>query len=420
MEKALIQQNRHWQGAYFGLNTRLILFSLLQKLSIKEIQILLGIRRSGKSSVLKLLINHLIQHKNPFEILYINLDDPYFMEIYDDPRQLFNLVEIAEKITGKEITYLFLDEIQNVNSWEKFVKSVYDNDRFKKIFITGSNSTLLKGEYAKLLSGRYIIDEVHPYSFGEILKYNNITNKIELINKKPLVLKIVETMLEFGSFPEVTKHEDVQLKREILLNYYDTIVLKDCVATGQIRDVNKFRNLTHFLISNVGGFYSYNKLAKHIHSNENTVSEYIYFLINSYLLYEIRPFDYSLKKQFKGRKKIYCADNGILANVSFRFSADKGKLFENLVFTELLKNKGEIFFYSGKKECDFIIRKNNQLTAIQVCSELNPQNIDREISGLREAMRNFNIKNGVILTFDQEEADSDFKIIPFWKYFSGY
>lgn len=146
MDKILLAQNKHWRGEpYEGLINRRALSSLLKKLHLKEIQVLLGVRRSGKSSIFKLLINHLAQNVDPGKILYLNLDDPYYAEVWKDPKTLYSILETAEKLTAAKIEYIFLDEIQNVRDWEKFIKSVYDSERFAKIFITGSNSSLLKG-----------------------------------------------------------------------------------------------------------------------------------------------------------------------------------------------------------------------------------------------------------------------------------
>lgn len=418
MEKAIVLQNGHWMGRYGNLNHRLVVDLLKKRLPAKEVQVLPGIRRGGKSSIFKLVINQLRENVDPNSILYVNLDDPFFTPIYEDSKNLYLVVETAEKITGVKVEYLFLDELQHINSCEKFIKSVYDQEMYSKIFITGSNSSLLKGEYAQLLSGRYLVSEIFPYSFKEILYLAGITDLITLIRKKAKVLKMVESMMEFGGFPEVHKHVDSEIKREILVSYYETILLKDCIALGKIRDTKRFMNLAFYLATNVGTLYSYNKLAKFLGGNENSISEFIQHLTNGFLFYELKPFDYSLKRQFRGRKKIYCADNGIVNAVSFRFSSDKGKLFENLVFTELLKSKYDIYFYNGQRECDFIVKKDQNLKAIQVCYRLNDQNTEREFAGIKEAMRKFDIREGIIVTFDQEWEKDEIRVVPFWKYFS--
>ena len=166
--------------------------------------------------------------------------------------------------------------------------------------------------------------------------------------------------------------------------------------------------------------YSYNSLSKVVGSNENTISTFIKILENAYFLKELNQFSYSLKTQNKARKKIYCIDNGFLTTVSFRFFDKKGALFENLVFSELYKYyPEEIYYYNDTHECDFIIHNEKTQCAIQVCYEINNGCRDRELKGLKAAMKTFNLPKGLIITYDQEEMITDnIQIIPFWKIFS--
>lgn len=418
MEKALITQNRHWNNEkYPHLFSRNLLASITKKMRAKEIHVLLGVRRSGKSTLFKLLINHLLEKADPLNILYVNLDDPFFSEVWNDARDLYRVVETAEKITKKKIKYLLLDEVQNVNGWEKFVKSAYDADIFKKIFITGSNSSLLKGNYARLLSGRYITDYVYPLSFQEILNAQGIHSYKDLITSKPKVLGILDDILLYGSFPEVFKTEDRDLKREILLNYYETIIFKDCIANHNVRDIKTFKELAFYLVSNISSLYSYNSLARAVKSNENTVREFINILEDSFLMSEVKNFSYSIKAQSRSKKKAYCIDNSFLNTISFKFSDNKGKLLENLVYTELLKNGlGEVYFYQENKECDFILKQGKRLYAIQVSYEVGASNFEREMEGLRSAMKKLNIQRGYIITYDTEmQLDEKTAMVPFWK-----
>jgi len=423
MDKALILQNKHWKNEpYPDLINRTVLSSVLTKLKLKEIQILLGVRRSGKSSLFKLLINHLAGATDPLSIVYVNLDDPFYSEVWKDAKELYRVVETAEKITGEKVSYLFLDEIQNVREWEKFIKSQYDAGAFTKIFITGSNSLLLKGDYAKLLSGRHITDYVYPFSFQGILSNSGIVSLRDLLSNRPKVLSLLDDVLLYGSFPEVYKTPDYELKREILLSYYETIILKDCLGNHSIRDTRAFKELAHFLISNMSGLYSYNSLAKAVQSNENTVREFVGYLEESFLVDEVKSFSYSLKAQSKAKKKIYAVDNSFLNAVSFKFSDNKGKLLENLVYTELVKNGfHEIFFFHDNKECDFIVKTGNTLTGIQVGYEVGQSNLDRETGGLMAAMKKLNMEKGYIITYDTEQTISpDISMVPFWKLYHGF
>ena len=420
----LYNQNPHWEkGLYKNLMQRAQLPRLIEHLALKEIQVLLGVRRSGKSTLFKLLINALIRKKiNPNKILYVNLDDPFYADIWNDPKLLYQLIETSEKLTGVKPDFLFLDEIQQVKQWEQFIKSVYDNESFKKIFITASNSSLLKSQYATLLSGRYLTELVMPLRFHEILLDQGITTKLALQKHKINALKITETLLYYGGFPEVWKTKQNTLKRDQLLSYYDTIVIKDCIANHKVREIKKLQELALYLLNNNANLYSYNRLAKNIGSNENTTKEFLHIFESGFLLEEIKQFSYSLKCHERTLKKSYCVDNGLVHAVSLKFSENKGRLFENLVYNELRKaGFQQIYFYDGANACDFILKNETECIAIQVTFVLTKENQTREIKGLHEAMEKLQISKGYIITFDSEMASSaeHIKIIPFWRLFGS-
>jgi len=415
LEEALLKHNLHWKQPYANLYERKLFQPIIDKLHLRQIHVLKGIRRSGKTTLFKLIINHLLQEVDSKSILYINLDDPYFTELYGESKNLYKLLEMSEKLTGVKVQYLFLDEVQNVKVWEKFVKAIYDNEVVKKIFITGSNSSLLDGEYATLLSGRYIQDRVTAPSFSEILNLRGIKSRFELIDKKVEALTIVDEMMMFGSFFEVL--QEPSHKREIILSYYETIIFKDCIANNNLRDAKTFKEVVNFLVSNAGNLYSYNSLSKALGVNDNSIKEYIRVVEDAYMAQEIKQYSYSLKEQAKSKKKLYINDNGILAQTAFKFSKDYGKNFENLVYTELIKAEYEIFFHNKDFECDFIVKKEEKLIAIQVCYELTRENRERERRGLLKLK--LNIKEKILLTYNQNETESEgIKTIAFWDYFS--
>ena len=185
MESVLLAQNGHWEKRYEGLFRREVFEKLKRYLAVPHIQVVQGIRRSGKSTLFKLMINHLTDSIDPEEILYVNLDDPYFIPYGDDPAFFHEIVKTARKLTQKRVKYLFLDEVQNIRGWERYVKSVYDSGEFTKIFVTGSNASLLNGAFATLLGGRYLSVRVHPLSFKEILFIEGITDYKTLVKVFP-------------------------------------------------------------------------------------------------------------------------------------------------------------------------------------------------------------------------------------------
>jgi len=418
MEIAILLHNKHWQNTPFDVPIKRDLLNKLLKYSnTKEIQIISGIRRSGKSSLLKLYINELIKTENPLSILFINFDDPNFSEVYQQPQKIYNIIEVAERLAQTKIKYLFFDEIQIVVGWEKYVKSVYDADAYKKICITGSNSKLLNSNYSNLLSGRYIINQIYPLSLNEILTHFNFNNSLTILQNKATVINLLDSVLKYGSFPEIVKNNDPQIKHETATNYFDSILIKDCIVNKNIRDSKSFKELSFYLFNNISSLYSYKSISKAVGLNDISVKEYIYTMCDSFIIYELSQFSYKIKKQIKSKRKIYCIDNGLISGVSLNFSENKGALFENLVFSELIKfGCNDIFFYNENKECDFIVKFKNKLIAIQVCYEINNVNKEREISGLEGVIKMFSIDRSFIITFSQsEQINKNISVIPVYE-----
>ena len=418
MQNAILLHNQHWHNKPFNIPIkRSLLEKLLNFHNTKEIQIITGLRRSGKSSLLKLYINELIKKENPKSILFINFDDPNYSLVYKYPEKIYSIIEIAEKLTQTKIEYLFLDEVQSVIGWEKYIKSVYDADRFKKICITGSNSKLLQSDYSNLLSGRYIVNQMYPLSLQEILNHYNISDNLAILQNKPKVLNIVENCLKHGTFPEIVLKKDEQIKHEILTNYYDSILIKDCVINKNIRDNKSFKELAFYIFNNLASLYSYNNLSKATEINDISIKEYINAMQDAFMIYEISQFSYKIKKQLKSKRKLYSIDNGLISASSLKFSENKGKLFENFVFSELLKNGyNNIFLYNDNKECDFIVKKDQDLIAIQVAFEINTSNKEREISRLLYVQKKIKLSKLIIVTLSQSEIiNDDISIIPIYE-----
>lgn len=424
IEQALVEDNPHWSGSLTEQALRRTHNAqAINDLQLDEIQVVTGIRRCGKSTLLIFLIKYLIEHQiDARSILYLNLDDPNYTELCQDARHLYSVVTAAEKITGQTINYLLLDEIQNIPNWEQYIKTAYDRGRFKKILVTGSNADLLKSDYTNLLSGRYIETHLYPLNFQEVLAYNNLNDSVSLLKHKHHILRLVDDMMQFGGFPQIIQMETTDNKRHLLKNYYETLLLKDCIKNNHIRHTDLLSQLAHYLMTNISARYSYNSLSRALDSNENTIHEFLNIYHKAHLFHELKQFAFSLKTQNRSQKKIYCMDNGLINATTFRFSQNKGKLLENLVFTELLKRGHISIYYHNDQlgECDFIVHDTQQSTAIQVCYELNPDNRPREIKGLSQAMSTFNLKQGYIITYDQQQSLTDNQhIIPFWKW-AGY
>lgn len=222
-----------------------------------------------------------------------------------------------------------------------------------------------------------------------------------------------------GGFPEYLKYQD----DEFLKRTYDDILYKDLLVRFKIKEVRAFKQLTAFLFTNFSKEISYNALKETLgFKSATSVKNYIEFLQESFLIFEICKYDFSLKKQFVSDKKVYVIDSGLRNAVSFYFSEDQGRLLENIVFIELKRRKCEIFYHKGKKECDFLVRdKMRVIRAIQVSMDMiEGVNEEREINGLMEAVHLFDLTEGLILTQYQEKTiekdGKTIRIVPIWKW----
>lgn len=360
--------------------------------------ILSGIRRCGKSTLLRQ-----IMEKNG-GTYYFNFEDSRAtgFELND----FLKLNEVFEEEYGNSDCY-FLDEIQNVDKWELFVRSMLDKK--KHFLITGSNASLMSKELGTRLTGRHLKKELFPFSYVEFLSFFSKEAGADSFGE----------YLHRGGFPEYLKYG----KSDILQELFSDIIMRDIVVRHKLRSQKAIKEMALFLISNIGEEFSYNKLAKNFSlGSTNSALSFVSYLEDSYLLFTVPKFDYSLKKQAVNPKKVYAIDNG-LANVnSVLFSANKGRMLENTVFLELRRAVKEIFYFKGKKECDFLVKEKNAITrAIQVCYELNDDNKKREMDGLVEAMDYFGLAEGVIVTHDQQDefriAGKTVKVNPAWKEF---
>lgn len=391
-------------------------YDLTPYLKIPEIKIIEGARRVGKSTLLYEVIHHLLQ-KNA-QILYINFEDEILKK--------YPLSEIVyEYLQSSSIDYLFVDEIQSCIDWVQFLRKIYDRREIKQIWLSGSNASLIKSEYATLLTGRNFPVHIFPLSFREFLYFKSLSVPSLPISKKEQakVLGFFSEYLEFGAFPAVATRE--VFKKEILLAYFDDFIYKDIVSRHHV-NATKIKELAVYLATQSSKLFSYRKIAVALKIHLNTVMDYFNYLKEAFLFEELYKYDFSLKKQIAHDKKVYCLDTGLASCVSFKFSEDKGRILENIIFCELRRRKHEIYFHKHNHECDFILKKGLDITeAIQVCVTLDDlETKKREINGLMEAMQIYQLTEGLILTCSEEGLEFfvennkqySIKIVPVWKW----
>ncbi len=414
IKEILVKQRETILNKKYGVE-RAILKEAESKLKLPHVVVLTGLRRSGKSTLLRQLIK---KHYHDEDFYYLNFEDE---RLFDFPAQEFNrLYEGLVSLYGQKKTF-FLDEIQNVTNFETFVRRFYE-EGFKFI-ITGSSATLLSRELGTKLTGRHVDIVVRPFSFPEFLELKEVKLGKESVYKTEIKIEIEKYFEEYlvkGGMPEYLIYNDP----ELLTRVYEDTIIKDIAVRYKIKNVAVLRQLYSYLLNNFANQFSYNSLKKFITiKSVNTFKKFISYFEETYLAKTINKFDYSFKKQIMNDKKFYVLDNGFIGVLSKKITKDYGGLLENLVFN-YLNNEDDVFYYSGERECDFLTVRNKEVTqAIQVCYELNLGNREREMAGLTEAMKKFQLKEGLILTNHQEEkiklGRKKIIIKPVWKWMLG-
>ncbi|OGC23549.1 hypothetical protein A3J90_01340 [candidate division WOR-1 bacterium RIFOXYC2_FULL_37_10] len=370
--------------------------SILEDIDVfsSEVIDIAGPRRSGKSSLLKLIIRKFIDKK---DWIYINFEDPFFIN-NNQPQTIERIIEIFKEFYSAKIKYLFFDEIQNINGWEKAIRKLYESKEYR-IFITGSSSKLLGGELSSLITGRHKSYELMPLDFKEWLSFNNIqiNTEKELILNKIKLEKYFDAFLKIGGFPKIAVSKD----EELLKQYYLDILEKDIIKRHDVRNKAALEKLGIYLLTNSSKTLSVSSLAESLDLSKEIAAEYISYFKEAFLIFDLPQFSYSLKTQQKALKKIYSADTGLSNVVSFRFSEDYGRFLENAVFLHLRKQKGELFYYKTKNnfEVDFLLKKKGMFFLFQVSKNIeNDLTKKREIRALLAAMGELKIEKGFIIT----------------------
>ncbi len=386
--------------------------------SSRDIVDIIGPRRSGKSSLLKLII-HRLDLEGDF--LYINFEDPFFIENCD-ASIIEDLIKTYKEYFSKVgLKYLFFDEIQEIKNWEKAIRKLRDGTEYK-IFITGSSSTLLSRELSSRITGRHITVKMLPLDFREFLFFKKI--EVQSLKDRTLkeyaIQKAFDEYLEFGGFPEAV----ISSNKELLKEYFYDFIQKDVVLRHNIRDKEALEKMAVFLISSVGKPVSNASMQKAFSLSYESVEKYFGYLKEAFLIFEVRQFSFSLKKQSKALPKIYGVDTGMTREVSFAFSQDNGRILENVVFLYLVKMFDSVFYYRTKSnaEVDFLVRNKEKNEAlVQVSWDISDEKTKkREIRALVEAMNELSMKKSYIVTHSEEDAyeteGKTIQIIPAWKW----
>ncbi len=355
-----------------------------------------GLRRVGKSTLLAQMAHKL--GKDAF--YYLNFEDDRFLGFQaEDTNHLYQV--LVETFGERKI--FVMDEVQNVSGWEHFVRHFMDMDF--KFYITGSNASLLSRELGTRLTGRYVPIELFPFSFKEYLQFRG--QEVPDLQRMTTVenawlTNALNAYLQSGGIPDALKYPELPLLRTL----YDDVLYRDIATRYRLDAVTALKELAFYLMSNPAGLVSFNKLKNQFRlGSVNTIKSYIDYMENSWLVFTLNLYDFSLKRQQIAPKKIYCIDTGLSNAVGFGFSPNTGKHLENLVFLALRQQTKEIYYYSTPTgyEVDFYLPEKRQL--IQVTQNLeNPVTREREIRALTDAVQAIKVESALILADANEDG----------------
>jgi len=395
MIREIINEQREFILKKQVLIRRKALDRLVSLLPLNQIISIIGVRRCGKSTLMKELIQHILDNglTSKENILYLNLENPYFNQFKDDVSYLAEIYKEFKKTVkhGEKIFVLF-DEIQFFKDWQVFVKDLYEKKE-AKIILTGSNSKLLSPELATLLSGRSIGIHLYPYSYREFVKASKNSELLKYLDK--------------GGFPEVSSIEGRDTIKLVVENYYKNIIYQDVIPRFNIKNSLEIENLSYYLLSNASKEVSYHTLMQISKLDDKTIKQYVSYLEDANLLYTIYNYDSSLKKQIGNKKKVYAVDSSLVNYLGFSNSRNFGRILENTVFIELKRRENEIYFYNNNKlECDFLIKNGNKITeCIQVTQSMEDEKTrKREVDSLKRTLDYFKLTKGTIVTEKEKET----------------
>lgn len=413
IKNILNEQNRHWVNERKEYARREKFQTLLKYLPLKQVITITGIRRCGKSTLAKTAINYLIENgTNPINILFVNLEQPYFLEYKEDATFLDKIYEEYLKLanpSGK--IYVIFDEIQFFDNWEVFIKSKYETSDIKFI-ITGSNSSMLSSELATMLTGRSLNIHLDTFSFKEFLDYKKIdySDKIQQLNNKINIARAKEEYLKWGGFYEVFEIEDEFAKKALLINYARNIIYRDIVPRYNIRNSQTVEKLFFYLLNNATTVLNYTTLAKTFELSDKTIKEYISYFEETFAMKRLDKYHSKPKERIKSVKKLYVKDNGFL-QIAPKKTPSFGTMLENCIYNCLSSKNEELTYIKDTYEIDFYDEK----TFYQVSYDIEDEKTkNRELRAFEYFKKeNTNLR---LITLDTNGDIDDIEILSFEKF----
>ena len=412
MESILLEDNKHWfdSSCYDDFTTRELLVKALDFLHTKEILAIIGARRVGKSTLAKLMIKELLQEVEAKNIFFINLEKPAFIPFKEDASYLEKIFDEYLKLANPDISkkiYFFIDEIQIFKNWEVFIKSRYENSNIKFI-ITGSNSSLLTSNYATVLTGRVLKLRLYSFNFKEFLHYKkiDISSKLLIVKNKIDIKRAFDEYMKWGGYFSVISNENEEIKKEILKNIAEDIILKDIVPRYNIKNSSQIRDMFFYIVSNATNTVNYSTLSNKLGIDAKTVKDYITYFEDNFLISQISNYHNKLSEQIKSAKKIYLNDNGFL-NLSISSNRNFGVSLENLVFNFLYEKDENLTYLKDKYEIDFFSNKN----LYQVTFNIDDENTKKRELNAFGYFDSLDTSQKILVTYDINEQYEDVEVI---------
>ncbi len=392
-----------------------------------EIMALIGPRRAGKSTILYQVMAALLENGvDPKAILHINLEEPEFTPLLNDSF-LDKLYDVYRaKVYPKGKAYIFLDEIQNIPQWERWVRARNDTEDIK-IWITGSSSALLSRELASVLTGRNFTFNIYPLGFAEVLRFKNIPLPPKpWPNTPPAEIKhaLIE-YLEWGGFPRIVLAQDDIEREKLLKRYFDEIILKDIVLRYQIRDVQALRSIAIHLLTNTASLLSYKRLSDIFQVSVDLVESYVQYLHEAFVIDTLHIYRLKAAERIRNPLKIHAYDLGLRKVVSLSTSPDYGKLVETIVHNHLLSLEQDgLFYWRGVGEIDFVTQKGiatDKLIQVAYGNLDEVKTLTRELKPLQEGLKQYPNAMPYLITWEwPKRLESDIvhgiKILPLWHF----
>lgn len=398
---------------------------LIELLQVDHVKDVVGVRRCGKTTVMHQLVDHLLEEEQmaPGEIALLNFDDPVIHET--------EFGELLDSLAAlhPETRILLLDEIQEREGWQRWVRSLYDTGAYDQILLSGSSSSLLEGELGRVLSGRHVTVRMFPFSFKEYLTHKEWEGiegpgplDPDIVSaRKREILHHLRSYLQEGGFPEAVG-QGGSVRKRLLTTLFQDIVARDVVGRHGARPAIA-KKLANVLISNAGSPFTYRRLANATGMATDTVTKYLGHLTEAFLFRELPPFSHKVQERYRGPRKFYAIDPGLASTVGSSPTEDRGPLLEMAVVLHLWRQGHSIYHWrdSDQREIDIVVEGDGTVECLlQICHDpTGTATLDRETAALSSGMEELRTDEGRIVSWntdDRVDVDGqEVPIIPAWK-----